>query len=109
MSAEYDAYIKEHIEKGTEDLNHAVLGVTAITCRLIAHTRYNLNEEDKQQLLMNVFKAFKDKFERQSEERQSEEKSFCGDCWRFLMYYIPPVDLVLWFYNSTKNRRVVQQ
>lgn len=96
--------IKKHIEEGTEDLNHAVLGVTAIACRLIAYTRYNLNEEGKQQLLMNVSKAFKEKF-----ERQSEEKSFCGDCWRFLMYYIPPVDLVLWFYNSTKNRKVVLQ
>ena len=85
-------------------MNHAVLGVTAIACRLIAYTRYNLNEEGKQQLLMNVSKAFKEKF-----ERQSEEKSFCGDCWRFLMYYIPPVDLVLWFYNSTKNRKVVLQ
>ena len=96
--------IKKHIEEGNEDLNHAVLGVTAIICRLIAHTRYNLNDEDKQQLLMNVSKAFRAKF-----ERQSEEKSFVGDCWRFLMYYIPPVDLVLWFYNSTKNRKVVWQ
>lgn len=85
--------IEELVKNKKEDLNHAVLGITAIACRLVAHSKYSFNDnaKDKDLLLSNVHKAFMDKYRNKN-----------GDCWRFLMHYLPPVDLVLWFYNTCR-------
>ena len=98
--------IRRLVDEGKQDLNHAVMGVTAIACRLAAQVgcREILTETERELLLGNVRTAFLRKFDNQKEQRDDEEFVPCGDCWRFLMYYIPPVDLVIWFYNSFRNR-----
>ena len=101
--------IREVVKAEKEDLNHAVLGITAIACRVAAQFGYHddniLPPVDRNLLLSNVKKAFDIKYDNQTCSVNNDDFTFCGDCWRFLMYYIPPVDLVLWFYNSWLEKK----